>query len=298
MADRSWNTRVRGARIVALLLLLLLPGCVERRLAFPESALAPSVPAKPLAAETEAPAIAKGSIEVGPVPRRPQVAAGRLQVEPFTLRLGTEPVSGSFDQMPLNAFINTVFGDILKVSYQLDPGLAQRVDIVTLRAEPQPPQRFLDLVRQVLASYGIAVTERNGVLLIIPSATLGQQTPAIIRSRALADVPVGLRPVFQYVELLHARPGAIATVVNEAFGGRIRVVQVPASNAVLLMGLPDDVRAVLGTVQLFDQPAFANRVSVKLSPAYWTVERLSAKLTEILRTEGYEVSNRIDGWTF
>jgi general secretion pathway protein D len=295
MADRSRDARAGSARIVVRLLLALLiaasaAGCVERQLAFPESSIFSSIPSKPPRTEVEEPQITRGTIEVGPVPRRPSVQGGRVQVEPFTLKLGNEPVSGSFDQMPLNAFINAVFGDILKVSYQLDAGLATRTDIVTLRAEPQPPQRFLELARQVLATYGITVTERNGVLLIIPSATLGQQVPSIIRSRALADVPVGLRPVFQYVELMHARPQTIAGILGEAFGQRVRVVPVVAGNAVLLMGLPDDVRAVLGTVQLFDQPAFANRLSIKLVPAYWTVERLGAKLTEVLRTEGYDVS--------
>ena len=294
MADRSQNTRGRGARVAALLLVLFAAGCVQRTLSFPTSVLTPSSPLKVPATETEAPLAPKSGVEIGAVPRRPAVTGGRLQAESFTLRLGTEPVSGTFDQMPLNAFINAVFGDILKVAYQLDAGLGQRTDMVTLRAEPQPPQRFLDVVRQVLATYGIAVTERNGILQIIPSATLSQQTPSIIRSRALSDVPVGLRPVFQYVELMHVRPATIATVINEAFGQRVRVASMPTGNALLLMGLPDDVRAVLGTVQLFDQPAMANRLSLKLTPSYWTVERLGAKLAEILKTEGYEVSNRID----
>lgn len=294
MVDRSRNTRGRCVRVAALLLSLLAAGCADRTLSFPSSRLDPSPPIQSHPHTTEIPPASKGGIEVGTVPRRPTVPSGRLQVEPFTLRLGNEAVSGTFDQMPLNAFINTVFGDILKVSYQLDAGLGTRTDMVTLRAEPQPPQRFLDLVRQVLASYGIAVTERGGVLQIIPSATLAQQAPSIIRSRALADVPAGLRPVFQYVELLHVRPATIATVINEAFGSRVRVSPVQTGNAILLMGLPDDVRAVLGTVQLFDQPAMANRLSIKLTPSYWTVDRLGSKLTEILRTEGYEVSNRID----
>lgn len=293
MADRSTATPGRGAIFLASFLLLA-AGCADRRLAFPISVLSPSPPQRAPSHESAPEIPAKGGVEIGSVPRRPPVIGGRLQVEPFTLRLGTEPISGSFDQMPLNAFINAVFGDLLKVSYQLDTGLAQRTDMVTLRAEPQPPQRFLELVRQVLASYGIAVTERGGVLLIIPSATLSQQTPAIIRSRALADVPVGLRPVFQYVELMHVRPATISTVVNEAFGQRVRVASMPTSNAILLMGLPDDVRAVLGTVQLFDQPALANRHAIKLTPSYWTVERLASKLAEILKTEGYDVSSRID----
>jgi general secretion pathway protein D len=294
MADRSPPPSPRGAFFLASLLLLLAAGCVERTLSFPASVLAPSAPPKPPAIETETSLITKGGLEISPIPRRPAVTGGRLQVEALQLRLGTEPVSASFDQMPLNAFINAVFGDILKVSYQLDPGLGTRTDMVTLRAEPQPPQRFFDLVRQVLASYGIAVTERGGVLQIIPSAMLSQQVPSIIRSRALADVPSGLRPVFQHVELMHVRPQTVATVISEAFGARVRVTQMPTGNALLLMGLPDDVRAVLATVQLFDQPAFANRAAVKITPAYWTVDRLGVKLAEILKTEGYDVSNRID----
>ncbi|MBM3560807.1 MAG: hypothetical protein FJX53_13225, partial [Alphaproteobacteria bacterium] len=293
MADRSFPGR--GTGVLVLLLLLAAAGCAERTLSFPTAVLAPALPPKPPPAAAETPASARGSVDVAPVPRRASVPAGRIQVEPFQLRLGAEPVTANFDQMPLNAFINTVFGDILKVSYQLDAGLGTRVDPVTLRAEPQPPQRFLELVRQVLGSYGIAVTERSGVLQIIPSATLAQQIPQIIRSRALADVPVGLRPVFQYVELLHVRPQTIATVINDAFGQqRVRVSQMASSNAVLLLGLPDDVRAVLATIQLFDQPALANRIAVKMTPSYWTVERLGGKLAEILKTEGYEVSSRID----
>ena len=283
-----------AARIAVLLLLLLAGGCAERTLSFPTSVLMPSTPPKVPTGEIEIQPVARGGIGISTAPRRPAVVAGRLQVEPSTIRLGNDLVSGNFDQMPLNAFINTIFGGILKVGYQVDAGVAQRTDMVTLRAEPQPPQRFFDLMRQVLTSYGIAVTEQAGVLQIIPSATLSQHIPAIIRSRALADVPVGLRPVFQYVELLHVRPATIATVIGEAFGQRVRISQMPAGNAILLMGLPDDVRAVLGTVQLFDQPALANRFAIKIVPSYWTAERLAAKLAEILKAEGYEVSNRID----
>src|SRR5437773_383760 len=111
MADRSRDARAGRARIVVRLLLALVlaasaAGCVERQLVFPETSLFPSIPAKPAHVETEEPPISRGTIEVGPVPRRPTVPAARLQVEPFSLRLGNEPVSGSFDQMPLNAFIN------------------------------------------------------------------------------------------------------------------------------------------------------------------------------------------------
>ena len=295
MADRSRMPRGRGACVLAFLLLVVsLAGCVDQRLAFPTSILSPVPPIKAETAEPETIVSTRGRIDVSSVPRRPQTQASRLQVEPSTIRLGAETVSGTFDQMPLNAFINTVFGDILKVSYQLDPGLGQRTDMVTLRAEPQPPARFLELIRQVLVNYGIVVTERAGTLLIIPNALLSQQAPAILRSRSQADVPVGLRPVFQYVDLMHVRPQTITTVLAEAFGGRLKVSPTPVGNAVLLMGLPDDVRAALATIQLFDQPVLANRASIRLKPAYWTVERLAAKLTEILRTEGYDVSNRIE----
>jgi general secretion pathway protein D len=295
MADRSRMPRGRGVCVLAFLLLVVsLGGCTDQRLAFPSSILTPVPPVKAETVEPETVVSTRGRIDVSPVPRRPQQQTSRVQAEGSTVRLGSEMVSGTFDQMPLNAFINTVFGDILKVSYQLDPGLGQRTDMVTLRAEPQPPARFLELIRQVLTNYGIAVTERAGTLLIIPSALMSQQAPSILRSRSQADVPVGLRPVFQYVDLIHVRPQTITVVLGEAFGGRLKATPAPSGNAVLLMGLPDDIRAALSTIQLFDQPALANRASIRLKPAYWTVERLAAKLAEILKTEGYDVSNRID----
>jgi len=282
----------RAPRLAAIL--FLVAGCADQRLTFPSSVLSPSLPAKTVVPEAPVVALRQDRLEVAPAPRRPPLTRTALPVEPSRLRLGEGLVSGSFDQMPLNAFINAALGDILKLGYQVDPALAQRADVVTLRAEPQSPQRFFELVRQVLANYGIAITERAGAVFVGPSATLAQQVPAVIRSRSQADVPVGLRPVFQHVDLLHVRPSTIATILGEALGGRVRTVAAPTGNAVLLMGLPDDIRVALGTVQLFDQPALANRASVRVRPAYWTVERLAAKLTEVLRSEGYDVGNRID----
>jgi general secretion pathway protein D len=272
-------------------------GCADKTTSFPASVLQPQPPQKSAPTTPEPPTVARAAAEMQlvPVPRRP---TGGHQATPpsttSTLRLGTEPVTATIDQMPLNAFMNTVFGDILKLSYQLDAGLATRTDIVTLHAEPQPPARFLELVRQVLVNYGITVTERNGTAVIIPSTQLAQQIPTIIRSRASASVPTGLRPIFQFVELRHGRPATMVQLLTEAFGQRVKIVQLPANNALLLMGLPEEVRAVVDAINLFDQPATADRLSIRLTPAFWTADRLSAKLAEILRTEGYEVSNRFD----
>ena len=56
--------------------------------------------------------------------------------------LSGAPASLTIEQMPLPAFINTVFGDTLHLTFEIDPRIAQRTDLVTLRTgRPLPPSR-------------------------------------------------------------------------------------------------------------------------------------------------------------
>ncbi len=64
----------------------------------------------------------------------------------------------------------------------------------------------------------------------------------------------------------------------------------PKANQIMLFGLPQDVRAAVEAVQVLDQARLAGRQSIRFSPVYWTAQRLTEKLVEILRAEGYDAS--------
>jgi len=250
----------------------------------------------------------KGEEPTGPAPGGPLVAAGGgprrsaihggpappgaaetpiLPQAPLTLAGGSTGLT--IEQMPLPAFINTVFGDTLHVNFEIDPRIAQRNDLVTLRTgRPLPPNEILALARAILRDYGIEVVFSGNLARIIPNEALLSQSPRIVRGRGTGEIDQNMRPIFQYVPLANIAAADMAGWLQSAFGTKVRVT--PAGGAVLLLGLADDIEAALQAIRTLDQPRLAGRRSIRIEPAFWTASQLAERLADILRAEGYNAS--------
>ncbi len=225
---------------------------------------------------------------ITPGPGARMVPAARPKPAPVQGGLTGQPVTASFDQMPLPAFVNTVFGELLKVNYQMDPAVAARQDLVTLRTGgARSPQELLNVAQEVLASYGLQVTRSDNVYRIVPNDVLMQQIPDLVRARALPDVPSDLRPVFQYFELQEARAGDVMQVLVNVIGQKVKAFAMPSANAILLFGLPQDMQTVARMMATLDRAYYGNNLSVRIDPVYWNAQPLAARLLEILKAQGY-----------
>jgi general secretion pathway protein D len=201
----------------------------------------------------------------------------------------------SFEQIPLPSFIQAVFAAILKKTITLDPKVVERKDLVTLRTgEPQTPSQVESATRLLLKSYGIAVVEMGGMVRVVPdNANLGY-LPEIRRGRALPETPLPMRPIFQLVELQAVRNSDVAGWVRSMFGDKVKIQEDTVRNAVLLSGNSDDVMAVLEAIHVLDQPLMKGRQSVRISPQFWSADELAKRLSEILQTEGYAISTKVE----
>ncbi len=217
---------------------------------------------------------------------------GRTSVQPQTLdpapKLQGEPVSVNLEGIPLPAFVNSVFGDILNVTFEIDSAVQKRDQIVTIRTgAPLPPNDLLILVKKVLGNYGVAVNYENGVYRIVENASLRKDIPRIVRTRALPNVPDDMRPVFFYATL-GAIPGPLMQGwLNQSFPGRLEFQPMPLGNGMLMLGKPDDIAAALDTIEVLDQPAMAGFKSMKITPIYWSIDKLASQLLDVLTAEGY-----------
>ncbi len=202
----------------------------------------------------------------------------------------------SFEQIPLSSFIQVVYADILKKNVTLDPKIVERKDLVTLRTgELQTRAQVESATRMLLKSYGIAVVDVGGMVRVVPdNAALGY-LPEIRRGRALPETPLPLRPVFQLVELQVVRNTDVANWINTMFGGKVKLQEDTARNAVMLSGNGDDVTAALEAIRVLDQPLMKGRQSIRIMPQFWSADDLAKKLAEILQTEGYGTSTKTDG---
>jgi general secretion pathway protein D len=207
---------------------------------------------------------------------------------PFTL--SGAPASLTIEQMPLPAFINTVVGDTLHLTFEVDPRIAQRNDLVTLRTgRPLSPSEILALARTVLRDYGIDVIFSGNLARVVPNEALMSQSPSVVRGRSTADVAENMRPIFQYVSLRGVSASDMAAWLQAALGTKVRISTTPQGNAVLILGLPEDIQAANEVIGTLDQPRLAGHRSLRIEPVFWSAAQLSEKLIDILRAEGYFV---------
>ncbi|WP_420245436.1 type II secretion system protein GspD [Roseiterribacter gracilis] len=277
-------------RLLLPLFLLGLVSCSEQPKPFLATTLPPKVASQMTTSITST--TTTDGLRVTPGPSAEAVlATGATRSTPS---LTGAPVSASLDQVPIPRFIDAVFGDTLKVAYEVDQRVASRTELVTLRTPGSAsPQKLVELASQVLSAYGVAVVKEGALYRIAPSDALAARSPQVLRSRALAEVPVGLRPLFQVVDLHAVRSDAIANALTQAYGQKVRATPLPDANAVLLLGLADDVRDAVEATRILDQPKLAGARSVKLQPAYWSAEKFATRLVEVLRAQGYAADTQV-----
>ena len=251
------------------------------------------VPGGPAAS---APAAPTNYVETTPKPPLPGLLSTikPSSPPPLTGAGKDEPsITVAFDQMPLPNFIQAIYGLVLKRTYSLDPQVATRRDLVTLRASAlQTPTQIETAARLLLKTYGVAVTDLGaGNYRIAPDNTQTGYAPEILRGRALPDVPLAMRPIYQLVELQAVRASEIASWLTKIFGSKVSIIEDAIHNTLILSGQSDEVAAVLSAIHVLDQPLMKGRSSQRINPVFWSADELAKKLVDILTAEGYAVTS-------
>lgn len=232
------------------------------------------------------------ALQASRTPAPPRASQGAAVAEQDNRpRFTGDPISVSLDSLPLPAFVNAAFGELLKTGFEIDSEVAQRNQIVTLRtAEPVSQEQFYNLVVNVLANYDVAVRYQGGIFRIAGRQAAGPESPRIIRTRALPNVPGNQRPIFQYLPLASIDAQTAQRWVIAAFGQSVTLFSDQPNNAVLILGQPDNVAAAVEAIRVLDQPRLAGSQGVRLEPAFWSAKNLADKLVEVLTVQGYATS--------
>lgn len=227
-----------------------------------------------------------------PPPVAEKNAAGNAP-PPTSLRKGggEKGVTLNLQSMPLPEFVNAVFGAVLKLNVSVDPQVAQRTDMVSLRSgAPMNEDQIFAAAQAVLRSYGVAAQEFNGLVRVVPESSQSGYLPEIRRGRAMPDVPESLRPVFFLTELEHTQSTQAMTWLRSLFGSRLTATEDARRNMILLSGQSDTIRTALEAIQLLDQPQMRGRYSVRIAPVFWSAEEMARRLVDLLTAEGYAAS--------
>jgi len=243
--------------------------------------------AEPAAAVESAPRVQTGpAVDVAPVR---VLDARRTPLPP-----GGEPITVAIDSLRLSAFIDEVFGALLKQSIEMDQAVRDRPELISLRlVQPETPARVFEIAEEVLRRHGVQVVREQGRLRFTMQGAQAADPPQMLASRALPGVPAGQRPVFVVVPLDVAAAGVIGGQIRGLFADSgLRVTDIFDGNALLLVGTPVVVNAAIEAVPLFDRPAFRDKQSLRITPRFLGVEDLARELRAVMLAQGVSVKDR------
>lgn len=204
----------------------------------------------------------------------------------------TKPVALALDGVPIDAFINVVYGMELGFPVQIDQALHSRRELLSLNlTKSRPPAEAYRVAAEVLKNYGVQISELGGVLRFTAIQSNAASAPSdLVATRSLPEVPAGQRTVFVAMPLEVAQPGVIAAQVRNLFGSQsVTFTEMSDFNALLISGPGDAVRSAMETVLTLDRPALSGMRSVRINPSYLSAELLAKELKEVLAGQGIKV---------
>lgn len=285
---------VRARVLVAGILLGVLSGCATVKapsLPQPLRGPKPEVAADEVLEQQRDQQRSRPRIEQGPVTTPPSSAPEKSATPKVPSIARKDKVSLVLDGVPLESFINVVYGMELGFAVQIDQSIRGRPDLISLRLiEPQPPAQAYAVAEEVLKNYGVLIQELGGVLRFVPAAVQGGEMPRLIATRSLPDVPAGQRVVFVAMPLEVSQPGVVAAQVRSLFGNQaVTLTEMPDLNAILISGPGDAVQSVMEAILTLDRGALRDKRSVRINPLYMPAELLAKELQAVLAGEGYSI---------
>lgn len=201
----------------------------------------------------------------------------------------------SYNNIPIAAFINEVFGEQLQRSFTIEPNVQALTDLVTLRlVDEVTSEELLNIVQSTLASFGVSIENRSGVLNFAFSSNVSPtDTPLVVSGDALPEVPPSHRPIFMFVPVNVVSSNTLRGWLSSVMlGQNIRIQNVVQSNALLLQGKRTVVQQALDVIRALDQPAMSGKFSALFQPRFTEAEILGADLIKVLASEGYQATSR------
>ena len=234
--------------------------------AVPPAPAAPATPGQPLLPDTTSSQATSAGAKL-PTDSAP---AGRPKpaVHQPSPRIGAgNPASGGgssffFDDADVFEVIQTVFGEVLRVNYIIDPSVKGRVNFRTIT--PIPRDQILSVMEIILRLNGIAVVEESGLYRIIPIGNISREPAPIRFGRDPEAVELKGIALLQVVPLSHINSSEMAAILTPLLtqGGAIH--DIPKKNILLLADTDANIKRLLQVVALFDVDTYKDATQPKV----------------------------------
>jgi general secretion pathway protein D len=178
------------------------------------------------------------SVQTPPPPagRRPAAAGGM--------------VSLNFDDADVFSVIQTIFGDILRVNYIVDPRVKGRVTFRSIA--PINRDQVLSVMEVILRINGIGVVEDGGLYRVVPLNEVSREPSSVSFGRDADKIPATGKSMIQVVPVLYLQSTEVVKLITPFLSANAVVLDVPKSNQLIIVDTDASVRRVLQLIETFD----------------------------------------------
>jgi type II secretory pathway component GspD/PulD (secretin) len=183
-----------------------------------------------------------------PLVRSPQTSAQAPHRGQYTL---------NFDDADVYTIIQTIFGEILKANYIVDPRVKGRV---TFRAvAPVPAEKVLPLMEVILRLNGIGIVEDTGLYRIVPIGDIAKEPSPISFGRDPEKIPTTGKALLQVVPIMYVPSSEALKLITPFASHNAVLIDVPKSNQIIIVDTDANVKRMLALIEVFDNDKLKQR---------------------------------------
>ena len=202
-------------------------------------------PAPKAAAPQPPPAAARPAAPpVGPAPPPPRAAVAAPPA------VGGGKVALNFDDADVFSLIQTIFGEVLRVNYVIDPRVKGRVNFRSVA--PVDRDKVLPVMEVILRLNGIGVVEESGLYRIVPISDISREPSPVGFGREPEKIKITGKALLQVIPIRYVSSGEVVKLITPFLSPNAVVVDVPRSNHVIVVDTDASVKRIVEIVKIID----------------------------------------------
>jgi type II secretory pathway component GspD/PulD (secretin) len=159
-------------------------------------------------------------------------------------------VSFNFDDADVFSVIQTIFGDVMKVNYVVDPRVKGRVNFRSVA--PVAKEDVLSLMEVILRLNGVGIVEEGGLYRIIPISDLAKEPASVGIGRETEVIQTTGKAILQIVPLKYIPSTEMIRILTPFLSLNAVVIDVPKSNHIVIVDTDANVKRLVQLVGIFD----------------------------------------------
>jgi len=168
-------------------------------------------------------------------------------------------VTLNFDDADVYTIIQTIFGDVLRLNYIVDPRVKGRVTFRSVA--PVPRDKVLPMMEVVMRLNGIAIVEDSGLYRIVPIADIAKEPAPLSQGRDPEKIRTEGKSILQVIPITYISSSEALRLMAPFLSQNALVVDVPKGNKIIIVDTDANVKRLLRLLEVFDNEGVKQKKS-------------------------------------